>query len=174
MTDVPWYRGLWNMFRSPRLLPFIEVSKNFFGLVVLSSGLASIGQGLDYVVRPQDSSFALTVLERAIPLDYWGWSFILFASFAVIGGIFDVWPLAIFGHGALAACYVAFGVGVGWSLLTDWHGYGWQLGLLYFGVGMFHAMVADGCYDEWAKEWKKPPPPVELKGVGDGHGHTGL
>lgn len=169
MVNVPWYRGLWDIVRSPRLLPLIRPSERFFGLIVLTSGLASIAQGLDYVVRPEDTSFALTVIEEALPLDFWGWSFILFSAIAIIGDLFDVWPFAIFGHGALFICYTAFGLGIGWSLILDWKGYGWQTGVLYIGVGLFHAMVADGCYDEWAKEWKKPPPPVEIKGVGDGH-----
>lgn len=156
------------MLLSPRFLPAVQPSAKFFSLVVLTSTVASIAQGLDYIVRPADKAWTLTTLEQALPLDFWGYLFIIFAGFALLGGIFDAWPFAIFGHGCLCICYSAFGVGVAWSMITEWKGYGWQTGVLYFGVGVFHAMVADGCYDEWAKEWKFPPPPIEIKGVGDG------
>jgi len=168
MEEIPWYRGIWSKLLHPRLLPVLRLDVTLVGIVVLASGVASITQGLDYVVRPPESSWALTFLERALPLDFWGWCFILFASCAVVGNSFQFWPLAIFGHGALFISYSSFAFGVGWSVITDWRGYGWQTGILYLGIGMFHALIADACYDTWASEWKEPPPPIELKDTDDG------
>ena len=131
------------------------------------AGISSVFQGLDYLARPAESAWNLTVMERVFPLGVWGYLFIVISALAIIGDTFQIWPFAIFGHGSLFICYSTFGLGVFVSLMLDWRGYGWQLGFLYFGVGLFHAMVADGCYDEWAKEWEGPPTATDsVKGDG--------
>lgn len=168
MPETSWIRGLLKKLQHPRIPPAVLPSQFFQGIVILASGIASVFQGLDYIARPEDATFTLTVMERAFHLDIWGYAFIAFSLFAIVGDTFQIWPFAIFGHGSLAIAYSMFGFGVFVSIALDWHGYGWQLGFLYLGVGMFHAMVADGCYDEWAREWERPPTSTDSV-EGDGH-----
>lgn len=162
MPETSFWRGLRTKLSSPRIPPAVIPSQFFQGVVILMAGIASIFQGLDYIARgiivnPNDTAWALTVVEKALPFEIWGYGFIVFSLLAIIGDTFQVWPFAIFGHGALFICYSTIGVGVFASLMLEWKGYGWQLGFLYAGVGLFHAMVADGCYDQWAREWDHPP-----------------
>lgn len=157
MPETSLYRGLLKKLGTPRIPPALMPSQFFMGIVILTSGVASVAQGLDYIFRPQTAAWTLSVVERALPMAVWGWAFVIIAVIAVIGDTFRIWPFAIFGHGALYISYTALGVGVFASLALDWRGYGWQLGILYCGVGLFHAMVADGCYDQWAREWEKAP-----------------
>ena len=157
MPETAWYKRICSKISRPKIPPAIQPSQFCVGLTILISGLSSVAQGLDYIARPQEDTWQLNVIEGAFPLDIWGYLFIIFAVFAIIGDTFNIWPIATFGHGALFISYSAIGLGVVWSLILNWHGYGWQLALLYTGVGMFHAMVADGCYDEWVREWDRAP-----------------
>lgn len=129
---------------------------------MLLSVLIAISQGLDYIARPPETAPTLSIVERAVALDFWGAIFLTFAGLALAGGLFSVWPVAILGHGVLAFNYLAISLGVAWSLVDDWQGYGWNTAVIYMSFAAFHALVADGCYDEWAREWVKTPPGVEL------------
>ena len=157
MPEPIWYKRLWAKISRPKIPPAIRPNQFIVGSVILMSVIASVSQGFDYIARPQEEAWTLSVIEQALPLDVWGWLFVVFAVFALIGDTFNIWPMATFGHGALSIAYIAIGTGVVWSLILNWHGYGWQLAFLYVGVGMFHVMVADGCYDEWVREWDRAP-----------------
>ena len=149
---------VWAKLRLGPRLPRLYPSEKVVGTIVLVSIFVAYFQGLDYVLRPPDSSFTVSFIEASLSMDAWGWMFGIFASVAFIGIIFEIWPLAVVGHGLLACLYFAFSLGSWISLIIDWQGWGWQLAALYGGLAIFHAFVSDGCYDEWAKEWKRPPP----------------
>lgn len=149
----------------------LNPSGRMLGAVMLLSVFVAISQGSDYIARPTDTAPTLSVAESALDFDFWGGIFLFFASLALAGALFSVWPVAIIGHGVLAFNYLAISLGVFWSLIDNWQGYGWNTGVIYISFAIFHALVADGCYDEWAREWKHVPPSV---GLVEDRGHSDL
>lgn len=174
MAETSWYRGLCRKLQTPKIPPAITPSTIMLGIAILLSIVIAMSQGLDYIVRPSETAVTLTVLESKFPLDFWGIVFVTFAGIALVGTVFEFWPAAILGHGVLAVNYFAIGSGVVWSLIDDWKGYGWNTGVIYLCFATFHYLVADGCYDEWAKEWRKPPPPLDLVMGEDANGQSDL
>jgi len=149
-------------FHRPRFPPALHPASVSMGATVILALIVAISQGLDYIARPDETSFTLGIVEQKLSLDFWGICFLIFALVTLIGLVFAFWPLAIVGHGVLSVTYLCFGAGVFWSVfIADWRGYGWNTGVLYFCLAAFHALLTDGCYDEWAREWKRPPPPTE-------------
>lgn len=167
MPETSWYRVLCRKLRTPRLPPVLNPSSGVLGAAMLLSVIIAISQGLDYIARPPETAPTLSIVERAVALDFWGIIFLTFAGLALAGGLFSLWPAAILGHGVLAFNYLAISLGIAWSLIDDWQGYGWNTGVIYLSFAIFHALVADGCYDEWAREWDRPPPPVEVVDTDD-------
>lgn len=168
MPETSWYRGLCKKLRTPRLPPVLNPSSKLLGSAILMSLVISISMGLDYTARPPSTAPTLSVVEQSMPLDVWGILFLFFAGIALVGNVFETWPAAILGHGVLAFIYLAISFGVIWSLVENWQGYGWNTGVIYLVFAAFHALVADGCYGEWAREWKKPPVPIEIVEDSDG------
>lgn len=153
-------KGFLAKIKSPKLPPDMGPSSVPLGFIIVLSLIVAFSQGMDYFVRPDSTSFTLGVVEQKLPLDFWGLIFLTFAVFCLVGITFTIWPLAIIGHGVLSVTYAAFAVGIFWALALDWRGYGWNLGVIYACFTVFHALMADGCYDEWAREWRKAPLPV--------------
>ena len=168
MPDTSWYGALCRKLRTPQLPPVLDPSNKVLGFAMLLSVLIAFSQGLDYIARPPETAPTLSIIEQMVTLDFWGTIFLVFAGLALVGGLFSIWPAAILGHGVLAFNYLAISLGIGWSLIDDWQGYGWNTGVIYLAFAVFHALVADGCYDEWAREWDKAPPAVEVVDI-DGH-----
>ena len=160
MIEVPWYRGVWENIRNPRVPQNLLPNEWSVGVIIVTTILMAISQGIDYILRPEDASWSMTFIERALPLDFWGSLFIGIALLALFGIVCQVWPIATFAHGTLTILYLAFTVGVTVSVISDGRGWGWQTGTFYLGLAMFHSLAANGCYDEWASEWKEPPPSV--------------
>ena len=173
MHRESWTRRLLNRLLSPRIPPFIAPGNALVGLAVLLSLVIAFSQGLDYMARPSETAATLSVLESKMALDFWGVIFLTFATTSLFGTIFEFWPAGILGHGVLAVNYLAIGSGVVWSLIDNWVGYGWNTGVIYICFAIFHYLVADSCYDEWAREWKNPTPPIEIAGE-DFDGHADL
>ena len=136
-------------------------SATVLGLAVLLSLIIAFSQGIDYIARPLETAISLSIVEQKMALDFWGYIFLTFAGIAIVGNVFSLWPAAILGHGVLSFNYLAISIGVVWSLAKDWQGYGWNTGVIYLCLAAFHSLVADGCYDEWAREWRKSPPPID-------------
>lgn len=160
MVEIPWYKVVWSRLRNPKVPPNLLPNEFSIGIIIITTILMAISQGVDYVLRPEDASWSMTFIEKALPLDFWGSLFIVVAFLALFGIIFQIWPVATFAHGTLTILYLAFTVGVIASVIFDGRGWGWQTGTFYLGLALFHSFVANGCYDEWASEWKQPPPPV--------------
>ena len=173
MPETSWYRGLCRKLHTPRLPPVLDPGNKLIGFAMLISVFIAMSQGLDYIARPAETAPTLSVVERALALDFWGAIFCTFAVIALAGGLFSIWPAAILGHGVLAFNYLAISLGVGWSLVDNWQGYGWNTGVIYLGFAIFHGLVADGCYDEWAREWGHIPPPIDLV-IEDSDGRSDL
>ena len=136
-------------------------STTVLGFAILLSLVIAFSQGIDYIARPLETTISLSIVEQKMALDFWGYIFLTFAGIALVGNVFSFWPAAILGHGVLSFNYLAIIIGVAWSLAEDWKGYGWNTGVIYLCLAAFHSLVADGCYDEWAREWRKSPPPID-------------
>jgi hypothetical protein len=157
-------RGLLKYLSGPRF-PFTLVPNQFSFAMAISLSLVIVASlGLDYIARPESVSPSLSIVEQSMPLDWWGYIFLIFGAAAFLGNLFSVWPIAIVGHGVIAFNYLALGVGVLWSLFEKWEGYGWSTGVTYLCFAAFHYIIADACYDAWAREWKySPPPPIVIQ-----------
>lgn len=170
MPETSRIRGLFKRLPRPQIPPELTASNALSGLAVLLSLIIAFSMGIDYIARPPETARSLSIVESKLSLDFWGIIFITFAVTSLLGTIFEFWPAGILGHGVLAVNYLAIGAGVMWSVISPWEGYGWNTGVIYLCFAIFHYLVADGCYDEWAKEWKDSPPPMQIDdGEFDGH-----
>ncbi|WP_139204010.1 hypothetical protein [Rhodococcoides kroppenstedtii] len=113
-------------------------------------------RGLDYVAMPADTVPAvLSSVERAAPLDTWGYLFILCAAVGAVGAHFGRWRVCAVGHGLLVAVYVVFGIGsladvLERASLTDSSLFGFRTGLGWIvGAAVVHAALYRSSMNAW-------------------------
>lgn len=112
--------------------------------------LAAVSRGLDYLLPPDPSSEALSVIERTAPMPAWGALFVAGGMLGLLGLHFIRWPLAAVGHVLCLAGYAAFALGSlldvvgsvpveGWRTPVDW----------CFVFVVIHWGFADAAMDVW-------------------------
>lgn len=102
-------------------------------------------RGLDYILLPDDKPpiATLYVVERALPLDAWGWGFIAWGLIAYLGMWWRESPLAAIGHMAIAAIYAVFATGSLVEIITrDGEFYGWRTGTGWVVAAAAHVIFA--------------------------------
>ncbi len=117
--------------------------------------LQVVFRGLDYILLPNDKPpiATLYVVERALPLDAWGWGFIAWGLIAYLGMWWKASPLAAIGHMAIAAIYGVFAAGSLVEIITrDGEFYGWRTGTGWVVAAAAHVIFALEAERTWRIE----------------------
>lgn len=121
--------------------------------------LAAVSRGLDYLIPPDGPLNTLSVIERAMPVEWWGMVFITGGVIGLLGLCFDRWPIATIGHVILFATYSAFTVGAALDVLSRDSVEGWRTPLDWALVFVIiHWGFADACIDAWREKNERRSP----------------
>ncbi|WIC89792.1 membrane protein [Gordonia phage Sapo] len=80
--------------------------------------LAALYRGLDYATPPNEEVASLSVVEKALPFQTWGYVYLALGVLGLVGLFWVKFPLTALAHGFLVGLYFAFAVGSLWSVLT--------------------------------------------------------
>lgn len=112
-------------------------------------------RGLDYILLPSDKPpiATLYVVERALPLDAWGWGFIGWGLIAYLGMWWRTSPFAAIGHMAIAAIYGVFAAGSLVEIIVrDGEFFGWRTGTGWVVAATAHVIFALEAERTWRIE----------------------
>lgn len=118
---------------------------------------AAIWRGIDYLVPPDPTSSALSVVERTAPMWAWGALFMIGGIVGIVGLRVDTWPLAAIGHVLVLAGYAAFGVGSAIEVLGRTPIEGWRTPVDWILLAVVHWAFADASVDVWREKRRKCP-----------------
>ena len=101
-------------------------------------------RGIDYVLLPDANPpiATLYVVERALPLDAWGWGFIAWGFITYVGMWWKQSPLSAVGHMGIASIYGVFATGSLVEVITDGELYGWRTGTSWVTASVIHIVFA--------------------------------
>lgn len=120
--------------------------------------IAALLQGIDYLLRPADSTSLLNAVEAAVPIWVWG---IVFAA-AGAGGFLAIrrrlWSLAGICHAALFGVYGGVGAGIIISVVQLHQYWGWGAAVLWWVAAVGHALF--GLIDVWREDLYRRLGPV--------------
>lgn len=132
--------------------PRVPLTPGLTAALAVAALFGAASAGLDYLALP-DPSLALTYVERAAPLDLWGWLLIASVVIAVVGWVVRFWPAVILAHTTIAGAYVAFGISALVAVWTPWVGNGWRTGISWICLqGVVHLVLASAAWREWDKQ----------------------
>lgn len=117
--------------------------------------LQVVFRGLDYILLPDHNPpiATLSVVERALPLDLWGWGFVAWALIAYLGMWWKTSPLAAIGHMAIASIYAVFATGSLVEIIVrDGAFYGWRTGTGWVVAAVAHVIFALEAERTWRIE----------------------
>lgn len=122
-------------------------------LIQVGALFVAFSRGIDYIRLPGEVSVStLSVVERALALDTWGW---IFLSVSVIGyaGLFiPRLPVTAIMHGLLVAVYVMFAIGALADVANRDTFYGWRIAIGWlFGAAIVHLVLSDSSKDAWRR-----------------------
>lgn len=110
---------------------------------------SAAGRGADYIATTKDTPDVLSVVERAMPLDFWGFLLLGVAIAAAVCWIRRIWPGIIVAHMTIAGIYIAFGAGAMLAVAENWSAGGWRTGIGFFAAGAVHVILSRGAVREW-------------------------
>lgn len=114
---------------------------------------AAFSRGVDYIRLPSDVSVStLSIVERALTFDTWGWIFVALASAGYLGLFLARTPLTAIVHGFLVAVYVVFAVGALADVADQDVFYGWRTAVGWLaGAAVAHAVLFGASKDAWRR-----------------------
>ena len=107
-------------------------------------------QGIDYLLRPAESTALLNAVEAIVPLRGWG---VLFTVPGLLGFIAirrRGWKLASICHAALVGAYAGVGIGIILSVVHAQQVWGWGPAALWLATACAHCLFA--LVDVWRED----------------------
>lgn len=122
-------------------------------LIQVGALFVAFARGLDYIKLPSDAPVAtLSVVERALSLDTWGWIFLCLGVIGYLGLYITRLPVTAIMHGLLVAVYVVFAIGAFADVSGRDEFYGWRTAIGWLaGAAIVHAVLSDSSKDAWRR-----------------------
>lgn len=128
---------------------FASIPPHLTSVLAVTSLVAAVLAGIDYIIIPVEQARLLSEVEAAIPLNWWGAYMLAASATAVIGWMFDRWWLTAIGHAAIAGIYAAFGIGVILTVIAAGDYYGWRPGFNRLCIAALHVVLASAAWLRW-------------------------
>lgn len=114
--------------------------------------LQAASRGLDYILLPAAAApvASLFVIERALPLDVWGWGFLCWAIVAYLGMWWKQTPLAAIGHFSLGVIFALFAIFTLAEIIgRDGDLYGWRTATSWAVAALIHFVYSREAERTW-------------------------
>lgn len=120
--------------------------------------IAALLQGIDYLLRPAESTALLNAVEAAVPIWAWGGVFAGAGALGFVALRRKLWPLAGICHAALFGVYGGVGAGIVISVVQLHQYWGWGAAVLWWVAAAGHALF--GLIDVWREDLYRRLGPV--------------
>lgn len=131
----------------------VELGTVAAALLQIGMLIVAVSRGADYISLPASlSPESLTLVEKALPFDVWGWLFLLGGVVGLVGLVAPRAPITALAHALLCGLYLAFGVGALAQVADRGFLYGWRTGVGFvLGAALVHLVLADASVDGWRR-----------------------
>lgn len=88
--------------------------------------IVSFAQGVEYVLRPDDSAVVLNVIENSLPLTVWGLWLIVPSVAGIVANRLRWWHISVTAHIVCAGAYAGLAYGLIAGVIQARQTWGWQ------------------------------------------------
>lgn len=88
--------------------------------------IVSLAQGIEYLLRPRDSSVVLNAIENALPLWVWGVWLAVPSLIGLISNRGEWWRISVTAHIICAGAYAGLAYGLIAGVIQARQAWGWQ------------------------------------------------